>query len=234
MAMSKSEREAMREAYEVMREASPKSKRSAPEVEVPLLPRSTKKPPKRFQKALDRFNKSAGEQLFVYWNPRSVPKVSGTVNVEGSYTVLGWEGRWELWRPVTERMPLSVYAALHPMVIEGKGPAVKLWVMQENERQVVLQHSSGAQQVFRVGDARQPDQRDIKRLRLCDLYRERPGAVLRELLDDPNEALTAEGERELDELAQDLASYYWSKGGGIYAVNFDPKAAAQPAKTKEE
>ena len=213
-----SRREQLREAYEQMRELSPKSKRTAPEMAVPVLPRLSRKPPKRFQKLLDQFNKSAGEKLFAYWNTRSVPRVSGTVNADGQYTVSGWEGRWELWRPVNERMPFEAFVVIQPLVIQGIGPAVRLWRIQDDCKDVRLMHPSGAEQIFQVGTARQPDERDIKTLRLCDLYRDSPGKVMRELVDEPNAKMEEDAEKELDDLSAALTSFYWSKAGGIYAL----------------
>lgn len=226
-----SKREDLRDAYAAMQDMSPEGKKKAPKVEVPLIARSARRPPRKFQVQLDKFNRSAGEKLFMHWNVKSVPRVSSTVNLDGHYSVEGWEGRWELWRPVNETMPFEVFAAIQPMVIDGVGPAVRLWRIQDDVKDIRLMHASGAEQVFQVGTARDPNEKDIKTLRLCDLYREGSGQVLKEIMDDPNAKKEADAESEFDDLADNLSSYYWSKAGGIYAVGDLPKdMTAQPKK----
>lgn len=211
-----------------MRAQAPPSKTGTPEMAVPVLPRSTRKPPKRFQKLLDEFNQSTGESLLIYWNPRAVPKISSTVNLDGNYTTQGYEGRWEIWRPVSERMPLEAFTMLQPVIIDGVGPAVKIKTLQSNERQINMIGPHGSQTVMTVGDVRDPTEYDIKRLRWCDAYQRRPGAVVKELIDDHNVETEEEAQSVMDDLVEDMVSYYWSKGNGIYAVNWDSKGPAAP------
>lgn len=200
---------------------APRATKVPPKVEVPVLGVSNRKPPRGFQRLLDEFNRSSGESLFVYWNPRAVPKPSSTVSLDGHYANQGWDGRWELYRPVSERMSVKMLVMIQPVVVPGHGPAVKLWTIQDDPKPVKLQHPSGAEQIVQVGTPRNPDERDIRKLRLCDVYRDKPGAVVSEILDKHNESIESEQDKELDDLAHALTSYYWSKGSGQFAVNWD-------------
>jgi len=212
-------KEIREEAYERQRERAPASKRTAPKIGVPTLPESNKMPPPEFQAKLDEFNRSTGERLFLYYNRRAIPQVSNLVNIEGVRTVREWEPRWEIWRPLNERMPRSVFDRVHPVIIAGHGPAVKIWTCLGEPISHIRLVMNNRERVFAIGKFREPDDRDIRMLRLGDLYRADPERVIKELVDDPNEKLTADAERELDDLIRGITDYMYSLPNPIVSMN---------------
>jgi hypothetical protein len=199
-------------------------------VVVPTLPEPVRDVPADFQKLLDAFNESSGEQLICYFNPLAVPKVSKTLNINGTYTALGKDGRWELWRPIPESLPAEMFARCQPTIIAGLGTYTRLWTIQDNIKQLPISEVSvkGKDRTFtaNVGDYREPDERDIRTLYWCDTARTPEGAkdVMTEIFGQFNERKEAAAEAEFDEFAENMASFYYglprTQVGGAHRGNW--------------
>ena len=183
--------------------------------EVPTLPEPVREVPVHFQELLDEFNHTTGERLIAYYNPIAVPKVSKTINITGTYTILDKEGRWELWRPIPETLTMEDFIACDPTLIRGFGMCTRLWTIQDNVRSLPCCEykldGSVRNLTATVGDYREPDERDIKILRWCDTARTPEGAqsVMEEIYGKWNERIEEDAEKEFDDLAEGLANYYW-------------------------
>ncbi len=184
-------------------------------MEVHTLPEPVRSVPERFQELLDEFNLSTGEGLFAYYNPIAVPKVSTTINITGAYTILGKEGRWELWRPIPETLTPDEFLKCAPCIIQGKGTCTRLWTIQDNVRSLPCSETklNGNDRYLTatVGDYREPDERDIKTLRWCDTARTPEGAksVMEEIFGKWNERKEEAADQEFDDFAEGMANYYW-------------------------
>lgn len=195
---------------------------------MPVLPEPTREPPKDFQGLLDEFNRSTGEKLFAYFNPVAVPKLGSTVNLDGTYTVLGKDARWELYRPVPETLSVKQFERVQPVIIQGVGTATKLWTIEEGpprtvavksqESEITLRHKGYT--TVQVGRYREPDARDIKTLRWCDMLRTPDGeaSVMQEIFGKYNERQSQEAEKEFQDIVDAAVDYYWRLPNPIVPV----------------
>lgn len=211
-------------------------------VVVPVLPEPVREPPQDFQALLDEFNRSTHEHLFVYFNPVAVAKLGSTVNLDGTYTVLGKEGRWELYRPVPETLSVKQFERIQPVIIQGIGTATKLWTIEGEPFRTVAVKSKDSDltlrpngyTTMRIGEYREPDQREIKTLRWCDMMRTPEGeaSVMEEIFGRYNERQSEAAEREMDDLVDAAVEYHWHRpnpivpvGGGAKHQKADWRAA---------
>lgn len=191
-------------------------KKRVVKLSVPTLPPPTRDVPKDFQRLLDEFNISAGEEIIAYYNPIAVPKISSTLNMDGTYSILGREGRWELWRKVPATLPAEAFERCQPCIIQELGTYTRLWTIMDNQRHINVSKTDlrgqTHTQIATTGDYREPDERDIKQLRWCDTSRTPEGAasVMEEIYGKYNERKQSEAEADFEDLVDRIASYYWN------------------------